>query len=115
MGGGLFWVHFASIQFNKTFIFSFQKAEYKANASLSALNFCQNFIIGFGLTSGCLLAAYFIVSHNIEGKMLSAGDYVLFTTYLLQLFGPLNFFGTIYRTIQRSFIDMYFYSFFIFF
>ncbi|CAK5086801.1 unnamed protein product [Meloidogyne enterolobii] len=84
----------------------FQKAEYKANASLSALNFCQNFIIGFGLTSGCLLAAYFIVSHNIEGKMLSAGDYVLFTTYLLQLFGPLNFFGTIYRTIQRSFIDM---------
>jgi len=95
--------------------FSFQKAEYKANASLSALNFCQNFIIGFGLTSGCLLAAYFIVSHNIDGKMLSAGDYVLFTTYLLQLFGPLNFFGTIKRTIQRSFIDMYFYSFFIFF
>ncbi|KAL7071190.1 hypothetical protein ACQ4LE_009072 [Meloidogyne hapla] len=84
----------------------YQKAEYKANASLSALNFCQNSIIGFGLISGCLLAAYFIVSHNIEGKMLSAGDYVLFTTYLLQLYGPLNFFGTIYRTIQRSFIDM---------
>lgn len=37
---------------------------------------------------------------------MTPGDYVLFTTYILQLYGPLNFFGTIYRVVQRSFIDM---------
>lgn len=37
---------------------------------------------------------------------MTSGDYVLFTTYILQLYGPLNFFGTIYRVIQKSFIDM---------
>ena len=73
------------------------------NASLSLLNLFQNSIIGGGLTIGSLLSAYFIV-YGRSG--LSAGDYVLFTTYLIQLYTPLNFFGTIYRTIQRSFIDM---------
>jgi len=31
---------------------------------------------------------------------------VLFGTYIVQLYTPLGFFGTYYRMIQTSFIDM---------
>uniref|UniRef100_A0A6Q2YEQ0 ATP-binding cassette sub-family B member 6 n=1 Tax=Esox lucius TaxID=8010 RepID=A0A6Q2YEQ0_ESOLU len=34
------------------------------------------------------------------------GDFVLFGTYIIQLYTPLNWFGTYYRMIQNSFIDM---------
>ena len=34
------------------------------------------------------------------------GDFVLFSTYIVQLYAPLNFLGTYYRMIQQSFIDM---------
>ncbi|KAJ1348708.1 hypothetical protein KIN20_004072 [Parelaphostrongylus tenuis] len=81
---------------------SFQLAEWLSNASLALLNFLQNSIIGISMTVGSLLIAYLIVTDN----ELTVGDYVLFTTYILQLYAPLNFFGTVYRTIQKSFIDM---------
>ncbi|XP_054939200.1 ATP-binding cassette sub-family B member 6 isoform X2 [Physeter macrocephalus] len=34
------------------------------------------------------------------------GDFVLFGTYIIQLYMPLNWFGTYYRMIQTNFIDM---------
>uniref|UniRef100_A0A914D2Y3 ATP-binding cassette sub-family B member 6, mitochondrial n=1 Tax=Acrobeloides nanus TaxID=290746 RepID=A0A914D2Y3_9BILA len=80
-----------------------QDAEYTATVSLSILNFTQNSIIGISTVVGSLLVAFLISKHNSH---LTAGDYVLFTTYMLQLYGPLNFFGTVYRTIQTAFIDM---------
>jgi ABC-type transport system involved in Fe-S cluster assembly fused permease/ATPase subunit len=30
----------------------------------------------------------------------TVGDYVLFGTYIMQLMGPLNWLGTLYRVIQ---------------
>ena len=36
----------------------------------------------------------------------SVGTFVLYTTYIVQLYGPLNFLGTWFRMIQQSFIDM---------
>lgn len=84
----------------------YQEAETRSNMSLSLLNSCQNFIIGISLVSGSLLAAFWIANWHSSSRMMSAGDYVLFSTYLLQLYAPLNFFGTIYRTMQQSFIDM---------
>uniref|UniRef100_A0A3Q4H1L5 ATP binding cassette subfamily B member 6 (LAN blood group) a n=1 Tax=Neolamprologus brichardi TaxID=32507 RepID=A0A3Q4H1L5_NEOBR len=36
----------------------------------------------------------------------AVGDYVLFGTYIIQMYIPLNWFGTYYRMIQTSFIDM---------
>ncbi|XP_072513309.1 ATP-binding cassette sub-family B member 6 [Salminus brasiliensis] len=79
----------------------YQLLEWKTNASLALLNQTQNLIIGSGLLAGSLLCAYFVT----EGKF-QVGDYVLFGTYILQLYTPLNWFGTYYRVIQRSFIDM---------
>lgn len=81
----------------------YQKAEYKNSTSLNLLNFIQNLIIGGSMTIGCILIGYFITQPN---GGFTSGDYVMFTTYLLQLFGPLNFFGTLYRTIQNAFVDM---------
>ena len=37
---------------------------------------------------------------------MQVGDFVLFGTYILQLYTPLGYFGTYYRLIQSSFIDM---------
>ncbi|KAK7879929.1 hypothetical protein WMY93_033410 [Mugilogobius chulae] len=82
-------------------ILNYQASEYKTQASLALLNQTQNFIIGGGLLAGSLLCAYFVT----EGK-LNVGDFVLFGTYIIQLYTPLNWFGTYYRMIQTSFIDM---------
>ncbi|VDK57778.1 unnamed protein product [Anisakis simplex] len=81
----------------------YQKAEWASSASLSLLNLCQNGTIAIALMSGTLLIAYLI---SLKDSPLTPGDYVLFTTYMLQLYTPLNFFGTVYRVIQQSFIDM---------
>ncbi|XP_071779898.2 ATP-binding cassette sub-family B member 6 [Centroberyx gerrardi] len=82
-------------------ILNYQVAEWKAQASLAFLNQTQNLIIGSGLLAGSLLCAYFVT----EGKF-QVGDFVLFGTYIIQLYTPLNWFGTYYRMIQNSFIDM---------
>ncbi|XP_041835075.1 ATP-binding cassette, sub-family B (MDR/TAP), member 6a [Melanotaenia boesemani] len=82
-------------------ILKYQVSEWKTQASLAFLNQTQNIIIGSGLLAGSLLCAYFVT----EGKF-QVGDYVLFGTYIIQLYTPLNWFGTYYRMIQKSFIDM---------
>ncbi|XP_049919453.1 ATP-binding cassette sub-family B member 6 [Epinephelus moara] len=82
-------------------ILKYQVSEWKTQASLAFLNQTQNVIIGSGLLAGSLLCAYFVT----EGKF-QVGDFVLFGTYIIQLYTPLNWFGTYYRMIQNSFIDM---------
>ncbi|CAL8289269.1 unnamed protein product [Lota lota] len=82
-------------------ILRYQGSEWDSQASLALLNQTQNLIIGLGLLAGSLLCAYFVT----EGKF-KVGDFVLFGTYIIQLYTPLNWFGTYYRMIQNSFIDM---------
>ncbi|XP_027446561.1 ATP-binding cassette sub-family B member 6, mitochondrial isoform X3 [Zalophus californianus] len=61
----------------------------------------QNLVIGLGLLAGSLLCAYFVSKQKLQ-----VGDFVLFGTYIIQLYMPLNWFGTYYRMIQTNFIDM---------
>ncbi|XP_070813965.1 ATP-binding cassette sub-family B member 6 [Chaetodon trifascialis] len=82
-------------------ILQYQESEWKTQASLALLNQTQNLVIGSGLLAGSLLCAYFVT----EGRF-RVGDFVLFGTYIIQLYTPLNWFGTYYRMIQNSFIDM---------
>uniref|UniRef100_A0A8C8G949 ATP-binding cassette sub-family B member 6 n=1 Tax=Oncorhynchus tshawytscha TaxID=74940 RepID=A0A8C8G949_ONCTS len=82
-------------------ILKYQISEWKTQASLAFLNQTQNLIVGSGLLAGSLLCAYFFQ----EGKF-KLGDFILFGTYIIQLYTPLNWFGTYYRIIQKSFIDM---------
>jgi ATP-binding cassette subfamily B (MDR/TAP) protein 6 len=44
------------------------------------------------------------VSNVIDGDF-TVGDYVLYGTYMSQLYGPLNALGTYYRIIQNAFVD----------
>ncbi|XP_034741907.1 ATP-binding cassette sub-family B member 6, mitochondrial [Etheostoma cragini] len=82
-------------------IMKYQHCEWKSSASLALLNQSQNIIIGSGLLAGSLLCAYLVY-----GGQFQVGDYVLFGTYIIQLYTPLNWFGTYYRLIQSAFVDM---------
>jgi ATP-binding cassette subfamily B (MDR/TAP) protein 6 len=67
---------------------AFQKVDFKSQASLNILNTIQCTVIQLGLLAGCLLCAKRVV----DGSM-TVGDFVLFMSYITQLYGPLNWFG----------------------
>ncbi|KAJ3574661.1 hypothetical protein NP233_g1629 [Leucocoprinus birnbaumii] len=79
----------------------YQALEYKVIVSLNLLNLVQNFIITLGLLVGSLMVASRITQHPEHG----ARDFVLFITYLTQLYGPLNQLGYIYRSVNQSLVD----------
>ena len=78
--------------------------EFSANknrTSLALLNICQNIIIIIGVTSLMLISA-----SQVKIGELTVGDFVIINTYLLQLYQPLNFLGSVYREIRQAIIDM---------
>lgn len=83
-------------------IVKYQQAEFESILTLNILNSAQNLLISGGLLAGSLLCAYMVV----EQRTLTVGDYVLFASYIIQLYAPLNWFGTYYRAIQKNFVDM---------
>ncbi|KAM0730260.1 ATP-binding cassette sub-family B member 6 [Formica fusca] len=86
----------------KNAILDFQVEEWKSIITLNILNTLQNIIVCGGLLSGSLLCLHMVVYH----QGLTIGDYVLFASYIIQLYVPLNWFGTYYRAIQKNFVDM---------
>ena len=82
-------------------IINYQSVQWKQIASLSIVNTTQNVIIVTSLLIGCFLCAY-----RVTQGVLGVGDFVLFVTYLIQLYTPLSWFGSLYTIIQQSFIDM---------
>ena len=80
--------------------------DYESNAnknrySLSFLNISQNIIIMTGIV---VLMTFSGVS--VRAGNLTIGDFVIINTYLLQLYQPLNFLGSVYREIRQSIVDM---------
>ena len=78
--------------------------EYSAvrnQVSLALLNAGQAMIIAVGVTLLMWLAAKGVVE-----KRMTIGDLVLVSTYLIQLYAPLNFLGFVYREIKHSLADM---------
>lgn len=86
-------------------ILKYQKEEFSSIFTLNILNTAQNIIVCVGLLAGSLLCAWMVVYGKGADK-LTVGDYVLFATYVIQLYVPLNWFGTYYRQIQKNFVDM---------
>ncbi|KZT26798.1 hypothetical protein NEOLEDRAFT_1131838 [Neolentinus lepideus HHB14362 ss-1] len=78
----------------------YQALEFKVIASLNLLNLVQNLLITFGLLVGSLIVAL----HVTRGELYPS-DFVIFITYLGQLYGPLNSLGYIYRSVNQSLVD----------
>ena len=79
----------------------YENAAVVSKSSLALLNIGQAAIIGVGLTIVMAMAGQGV----IRGSM-SIGDFVLVSTYLIQLYMPLNFLGFVYREIKQSLTDM---------
>ena len=73
----------------------------RVQASLSALNGGQSAIIAVGVTLAMILAAQQVV----DGSM-SIGDLVAVNAFLLQMFMPLGFLGTVYSILKNAASDM---------
>ena len=78
----------------------YQKAEYLVTFSLALMNTIQNLVFMLGL-----IVAAFISAYQVTTGVKKVGDFVILLTYMTQLQGPLNFFGTFYRMIQNNMIN----------
>ena len=78
----------------------YQRAEYKVLLSLNIMNVSQNLVFMLGL-----LVTSFIAAYQVATGQRDVGKFVTLLTYMAQLQGPLNFFGTFYRSIQSAMIS----------
>ncbi|KAI1426193.1 ABC transporter-like protein [Xylaria sp. FL1777] len=79
---------------------NFQKAEAQVTWSISSMNMYQSLVFMTGMLAAIMFGAY-----QVTQKQRLVGDFVALITYLGQLQGPLNFFGTFYRTVQQAMIS----------
>jgi ATP-binding cassette, subfamily B, heavy metal transporter len=79
----------------------YEKAAVKSETSLAFLNVGQTAVISLGVSVMMVMAAI-----EVRGGRMTVGDFVLVNTYLIQLYMPLNWLGTVYREIKQSLIDM---------
>ncbi|KAI0460369.1 ABC transporter-like protein [Xylaria acuta] len=79
---------------------NFQKAEAQVTWSISSMNMYQSLVFMTGMLAAVMFGAY-----QVTQKQREVGDFVALITYLGQLQGPLNFFGTFYRTVQQAMIS----------
>jgi ABC-type transport system involved in Fe-S cluster assembly fused permease/ATPase subunit len=83
---------------------SLEEYETSANQSrhsLSLLNIAQTFIIMAGITIMLVMSVYGIKSGEID-----IGGFVVINAYMLQLYQPLNWLGSVYREIRQALTDM---------
>ena len=73
----------------------------KNQYTLSYLNIAQTIVIMMGITIMLVMSAF-----DIRAGSLTIGGFVVINAYMLQLYQPLNFFGTVYREIRQSLTDM---------
>lgn len=79
----------------------YEQAAIQSQSSLTLLNLGQGAIIGIGLILVMTMAGQGVV----EGRY-TIGDFVLVNTFLIQLYLPLSFLGTVYRELKRGLVDM---------
>ena len=91
----------------KAAVTKFQSYSIGVQASLSLLNSSQQLDIQLTtLVSLCLAASSILHLSRAPGEPVQIGDFVSVNAYVLQLFTPLSFLGTIYSTVIQAFVDM---------
>ena len=79
----------------------YEDAAVRSESSLTLLNVGQGVIIGVGLIWVMTMAGQGVVD-----GIYTIGDFVLVNTFLIQLYLPLSFLGTVYRELKRGMVDM---------
>ncbi len=82
-------------------LIKWEDAAVKTQYSLSVLNIAQGAIIAAGVTVIIIMAGQGVV----DGE-LTIGDLVAINAFLLQLFAPLGFLGTVYSILKHAMADM---------
>ncbi|UKZ82322.1 hypothetical protein TrVFT333_010108 [Trichoderma virens FT-333] len=78
----------------------FQKAEAQVQVGMVLMNICQTLVFNLGRIVAALVCGW-----QVLVGMRSTGDWFVVVSYLTQLQGPLNFFGSFYRTVQQAMIS----------
>lgn len=78
-----------------------EDASRKSQDSLALLNAAQGLVIAAGVTVTMWMAA-----GGVARRELSIGDLVAVNAYLIQIFVPLGFLGTIYSIITQALVDV---------
>ena len=79
----------------------YETAAVENEFSLSYLNIVQTLVIITGITLMLGMSVF-----DIQKGAISIGGFVVINAYMFQLYQPLNFFGTVYRSIRQSLTDM---------
>ncbi|POR36071.1 Heavy metal tolerance protein [Tolypocladium paradoxum] len=78
----------------------YQTAEAKVQVGMVMMNICQTLVFNLGRIIAALVCGW-----QVAVGVRSPGDWFTVVSYLTQLQGPLNFFGTFYRTVQQAMIS----------
>ncbi|MBL7241087.1 ABC transporter ATP-binding protein/permease [Komagataeibacter rhaeticus] len=79
----------------------YEHAAIRTQISLNGLNFGQAAIIAVALIAVMLMAG-----RDVEAGRMTVGHFVLVNTYLMQLYMPLNFLGSVYTSLRNSLVDL---------
>ena len=79
----------------------YELAANQSRHSLALLNVAQTFIIMLGITIMLVMSAF-----GIKNGDINVGGFVVINAYMLQLYQPLNFLGSVYREIRQALTDM---------
>jgi len=79
----------------------FQHFTAAALVSMQALNFIQQVILQI-----CLVVCLLISGRAVTNGEMSIGSWVAIQTWIVQIFQPLNFLGTVYHMIVQALIDV---------
>lgn len=80
----------------------YQTYSITTQVSLGFLNVVQELIVRSSLCAVLIVSAYQVVREDGFG----IGDFVAVNSYMLQLYSPLSFLGSIYGAIVQAFVDM---------
>ncbi|KAK9880662.1 hypothetical protein WA026_011899 [Henosepilachna vigintioctopunctata] len=75
--------------------------ELKSRIIYATMDSLQNFVINTSLLIGSLLCAY-----KVRTNELTLGHYVMFSTYIVQLYSSVDWFDYFVRAIQRNLVDI---------
>ncbi|KAG5963934.1 hypothetical protein E4U57_005802 [Claviceps arundinis] len=78
----------------------FQRAEMNVQMGMVMMNICQTLVFNLGR-----IVATVVCGWQVAVGVRTVGNWFTVVSYLTQLQGPLNFFGTFYRTVQQAMIS----------